>query len=556
MKLFKNMKLSTMLGSGFSLVIVIGFLVALFGLFQLRSLSANVQTLSELRITRLLQFQEFKDNVNIVARSARDIALLDDREQMLLRQKQIEDIITQNTETLNTVSQSVSSQEMTNLVGQLAQVQPAYIASVRKALSLGLSNQQEQARDTILTDVRDAQDKIFAVVDDILTFQKQVTVAAAEQSGQQANRAGVLMIALAILVAVLGGTIAVLITRRIINQLGGEPAYAVHIAREIAKGDLAIRIHLRDKDTSSLLAAMNDMRRGLSEMVNQVRQSSESIATGSSQIAMGNTDLSQRTEEQAANLQQTAASMEEISQTIKQNVDTVRMAAELAKSASDSATKGNTVVSDVVNTMNEITASSHKISDIISVIDGIAFQTNILALNAAVEAARAGEQGRGFAVVAGEVRSLAQRSASAAKEIKDLITESVEKVETGSRLVGHAGSTMTDIVGQAHRVADLISEIGVTTHEQQEGITQINDAVNQLDQVTQQNAALVEESASAADSLSAQASNLVELVQVFKVEGADSLPGAKALVKRPAVASQPKPALASASGGKDDWERF
>ncbi|AXW86325.1 methyl-accepting chemotaxis protein [Lonsdalea britannica] len=556
MKLLKNMKLSTMLGSGFSLVIAIGFLVALFGLFQLKQISANVQTLSELRITRLLQFQEFKDNVNVVARSVRDIALLKDRDQMLSRQKQIEDIITVNTATLNEVSRSVSTQEMSTLVNQLSQVQPGYVAAVRKALTLGLANRQEEARDTILTEVHDEQDKIFKAVDNILNFQKETTISDAEQSGHQANRSGAVMVALAVLVAVLGGITAWLITRRIINQLGGEPAYAAQIAGAIAKGDLAMRVKLRDNDTSSLLAAMEEMRNSLSTTVNQVRQSSESIATGSSQIAMGNTDLSQRTEEQAANLQQTAASMEQISQTVKQNVDTVRMATELAKSASDSATKGNTVVSDVVNTMNEITSSSHKISDIISVIDGIAFQTNILALNAAVEAARAGEQGRGFAVVAGEVRSLAQRSASAAKEIKDLITESVEKVETGSKLVGNAGTTMDEIVEQAHRVADLISEIGVTTHEQQDGITQINDAVNQLDQVTQQNAALVEESASAADSLSSQASNLVDLMQVFKVEGAHALPGAKAPVKRPAAASQPKPALASAGGSEDDWERF
>ncbi|MFP1863472.1 methyl-accepting chemotaxis protein [Lonsdalea quercina] len=556
MKLLKNMKLSTMLGSGFSLVIAIGFLVALFGLFQLKQISTNVQTLSELRITRLLQFQEFKDNVNIVARSVRDIALLKDRDQMLGRQKQIEDIITVNTAALNEVSRSVSSKEMSNYVSQLAQVQPGYIAAVRKALTFGLANRQEEARDTILTEVHNEQDKIFKAVDNILNFQKETTISDAEQSGHKANRSGAVMVALAVLVAVLGGMTAWLITRRIINQLGGEPAYAAEIAGAIAKGNLAVHVQLREKDTTSLLAAMDEMRNGLNNMVNQVRQSSESIATGSSQIAMGNTDLSQRTEEQAANLQQTAASMEQISQTVKQNVDTVRMATELAKSASDTATKGNTVVGDVVNTMDEITSSSHKISDIITVIDGIAFQTNILALNAAVEAARAGEQGRGFAVVAGEVRSLAQRSASAAKEIKDLITESVEKVETGSKLVGHAGTTMDDIVDQAQRVADLISEIGVTTHEQQDGITQINDAVNQLDQVTQQNAALVEESASAADSLSSQASNLVELMKVFKVEGANSLPGAKAPVKRPAITSQPKPALTNAGGSEDDWERF
>ncbi|NPE61446.1 methyl-accepting chemotaxis protein, partial [Dickeya dadantii] len=242
-------------------------------------------------------------------------------------------------------------------------------------------------------------------------------------------------------------------------------------------------------------------------------------ATGSQQIAMGNADLSQRTEEQAASLQQTAASMEQISQTIRQNGETVREAAQLATTASDTAAKGSEVVSNVIRTMSDITASSRKIGDIISVIDSIAFQTNILALNAAVEAARAGEQGRGFAVVAGEVRSLAQRSASAAREIKELITESMEKVESGSQLVGHAGTTMDDIVTQARHVADLIKEIGVTTTEQESGISQINLAVNQLDQVTQQNAALVEQSASAADSLSDQARHLVQLMNVFVVAG-------------------------------------
>ncbi|RNM22783.1 methyl-accepting chemotaxis protein, partial [Dickeya undicola] len=251
--------------------------------------------------------------------------------------------------------------------------------------------------------------------------------------------------------------------------------------------------------------------------VGQVRQSSESIATGSQQIAMGNADLSQRTEEQAASLQQTAASMEQISQTIRQNGETVREAAQLATTASDTAAKGSEVVGNVIRTMDDITASSRKIGDIISVIDSIAFQTNILALNAAVEAARAGEQGRGFAVVAGEVRSLAQRSASAAREIKELITESMEKVESGSQLVSHAGTTMDDIVTQSRHVADLIREIGSTTTEQESGISQINQAVNQLDQVTQQNAALVEESASAADSLSDQARHLVQLMNVFMV---------------------------------------
>jgi methyl-accepting chemotaxis protein len=250
-----------------------------------------------------------------------------------------------------------------------------------------------------------------------------------------------------------------------------------------------------------------------------VRQSSESIATGATQISTGNTDLSQRTEEQAANLQQTAASVEELHSTVKANADTARRACELASAASASAARGGEVVGQVVSTMDEITASSKQIADIIGVIDGIAFQTNILALNAAVEAARAGEQGRGFAVVAGEVRTLAQRSAEAAKEIKRLIGGSVDKIEAGAQLVGNAGTTMTAIVDQVRKVAEMITQISTASHEQTTGIGQVSDAVSQLDQVTQQNAALVEESASAADSLKQQAHRLVDAVAVFKLAG-------------------------------------
>jgi len=275
------------------------------------------------------------------------------------------------------------------------------------------------------------------------------------------------------------------------------------------------------------------MQASLRNVVQSVRSSSDSIATGANQIAMGNADLSQRTEEQASNLEETAASMEELSSTVRNNSDTAKQAAQLAQSASGVATKGGEVVQQVVHMMEEINASSQKISEIIGVIDGIAFQTNILALNAAVEAARAGEQGRGFAVVASEVRSLAGRSADAAKEIKALIGDSVEKVAAGGQLVNAAGNTMQDIVEQVRRVTDLILEINAATLEQTSGIDQINNAVVQLDQVTQQNAALVEESASAAESLNQQAQQLVRAVAIFKLNAATSsmhTPHAEALV--------------------------
>lgn len=323
--------------------------------------------------------------------------------------------------------------------------------------------------------------------------------------------------ALIVLCALIGSILGLGLVRSVMRRLGGEPAYAAQIAQEVAKGNLAVRVQRREGDQTSVLANMDAMRANLAQLVSQVRQSSESIATGATQISSGNADLSQRTEEQAANVEETAASMEEMNAAVKQNLESVQMAGSLAGSASEAAARGGEVVGNVVSTMDAISASSRKIVDIIAVIDSIAFQTNILALNAAVEAARAGEQGRGFAVVASEVRALAQRSASAAKEIKQLISDSVGNVEAGSNLVGEAGSTMNDIVTQVRRVADLIAEIGAAAHEQGQGISQVGDAINQLDQTTQQNAALVEESAAAAHSLNSQAATLVKLVSVFRL---------------------------------------
>jgi len=323
--------------------------------------------------------------------------------------------------------------------------------------------------------------------------------------------------ALIVLCALIGSILGLGLVRSVMRRLGGEPAYAAQIAQEVAKGNLAVRVQRREGDQTSVLANMDAMRANLAQLVSQVRQSSESIATGATQISSGNADLSQRTEEQAANVEETAASMEEMNSAVKQNLESVQMAGSLAGSASEAAARGGEVVGNVVSTMDAISASSRKIVDIIAVIDSIAFQTNILALNAAVEAARAGEQGRGFAVVASEVRALAQRSASAAKEIKQLISDSVGNVEAGSNLVGEAGSTMNDIVTQVRRVADLIAEIGAAAHEQGQGISQVGDAINQLDQTTQQNAALVEESAAAAHSLNSQAATLVKLVSVFRL---------------------------------------
>jgi len=298
---------------------------------------------------------------------------------------------------------------------------------------------------------------------------------------------------------------------------------AVTVANAVASGDLTSKIEVTSKDeTGKLMQALKDMNDNLVKLVGDVRSSADTINTGAGEISVGNSDLSQRTEEQAASLEETAASMEELTSTVKQNANNARQANQLAKGASEIASKGGAVVSQVVGTMSSINESSRKIVDIISVIDGIAFQTNILALNAAVEAARAGEQGRGFAVVAAEVRNLAQRSAAAAKEIKTLIGDSVNKVEDGTKLVDEAGKTMEEIVSAVKRVTDIMSEISAASAEQSTGIDQINQAVTQMDEVTQQNAALVEEAAAAAESLEEEAQHLAQSVSVFKLDNSTS----------------------------------
>jgi methyl-accepting chemotaxis protein-1 (serine sensor receptor) len=345
---------------------------------------------------------------------------------------------------------------------------------------------------------------------------QRAAAAGAEAKAQQtrAITASFAALMLTVLAGIVGG---VMFSRSITRKLGGEPDDAREAARLIAGGKLDIDLHVYPGDTDSLMAAMKEMTVSLARIVGQVRNSSDSIATGSAQIASGNLDLSQRTEEQASALQETAASMEELNATVRRNAENAREASDLASGASSIALQGGNVVGQVVETMKGINESSRKIADIIGIIDGIAAQTNILALNAAVEAARAGEQGRGFAVVATEVRSLAQRSAQAAREIQTLIAASVERVDYGTALVDEAGATMTQIVGAVQRVTVIVGEISRASAEQSTGVEQVGEAVGQMDQTTQQNAALVEQSAAAAESLRQQATRLVDSVAQFQL---------------------------------------
>jgi methyl-accepting chemotaxis protein len=358
------------------------------------------------------------------------------------------------------------------------------------------------------------QAELQSLLDDVDTLYDQGT-AQAEQTSDNAVRA-VIAILVAVLVVVLGWVIV--LSRSIQKALGGEPDYAADLCKQIAGGDLTVAVDVTAGHQDNLLSAMRDMKQQLTTVIRSIKHSAESINTGAHEIAAGNTDLSQRTEEQAASLEQTAASMDELAGTVRNNAESAKQAVALAEDASGIAQRGGSMVEQVVETMQGIAESSAKVAEIIGVIEGIAFQTNILALNAAVEAARAGEQGRGFAVVASEVRALAQRSGTAAREIKGLIQESVTRVDTGSQLVAETGHTISEIVGAVKRVTGIVTDIASASEEQSTGIDQVNRAVSQMDEVTQQNAALVEQAAAAAQAMNLQAQALREVVSVFRVE--------------------------------------
>ncbi|MET3131154.1 methyl-accepting chemotaxis protein [Oxalobacteraceae bacterium GrIS 1.11] len=434
-----------------------------------------------------------------------------------------------------------------------------------KVMALANEDKGDEARDLLL-----ASQHVSAKVGDVIEVHRQFNVdlgkSAATDAAAALSHANwlAIIIASAVIAGVAG--MGLMLAHKLVSAL----REAVKIAQTVAAGDLTYAIVVKSRDeTGQLLQALKDMSNSLVQIVGRVRSGTDTIATASGQIASGNLDLSSRTEQQASSLEETASSMEQLTSTVKQNAANARQANQLAESASDVALQGGAVVSQVIETMSSIDASARKIVDIIGVIDGIAFQTNILALNAAVEAARAGEQGRGFAVVASEVRNLAHRSAAAAKEVKTLISNSVEQVDAGSKLVNQAGATMDEVVASVKRVSSIIGEITNAGQEQSSGIEQINQAITQMDAVTQQNAALVEEAAAAAASLQDQASTLAQVVSAFKINLAHAparpvLSGparpasvtARPVLKAPAKPVSAKPGASHAAADGDGWETF
>ncbi len=405
-----------------------------------------------------------------------------------------------------------------SLVADIEKIEKSYGPVALAIVDLALADKRDEAIAKINDECRPLLAALIGKTDEYqhTTDERSKQLVETSELDFEAQRR--ILVGLALLATAIAVLCGVLITRGVLRALGAEPDALSKAASKVASGDLSSIAGAGAAPAGSVLASLSAMQQNLASIVTKVRGATDSISTGTSEIAMGNVDLSQRTEEQASALQQTAATMEEFTSTIRNNAENAKVADQLAINASAVATQGGEVVSKVVDTMKAINDSSRKISDIIGVIDGIAFQTNILALNAAVEAARAGEQGRGFAVVATEVRNLAQRSATAAKEIKALINESVEKVSMGTSLVDQAGRTMAEVVGAIKRVSDIVGEISSASAEQSSGVAQIGQAVNQMDQATQQNAALVEEGAAAAQSLELQAKQLTEAVQAFKLE--------------------------------------
>jgi methyl-accepting chemotaxis protein len=582
MNFIKNMKLGLRLGVGFGIVLILMLALGAISYQRLGDLDKEIDGMVTVQFPKTVQANNVIDAINGIARHLRNGYIYSGAEQ----QKSIDSIAGERkviNENLEKLDKSITSVKGREFLKKVTDARALYVVEQDKFLELLKADKKVDIVALMQGGLRKAQNEYLKAVNDLINFQTEVMTEDGKAAGALAEAAQRMMLILSAVAALLTVFFAWFITRSITVPLNE----AVDVAQRVAAGDLTSNVEVKSKDeTGQLMLALKDMNDSLKKIVGEVRSGTEAIGSGTKQIASGNADLSQRTEEQASSLEETASSMEELTSTVKQNAENAKQANQLALGASTVAVKGGQVVSEVVTTMSSINESSKKIVDIIGVIDGIAFQTNILALNAAVEAARAGEQGRGFAVVASEVRNLAQRSAAAAKEIKALIGDSVDKVGAGTKLVDEAGKTMEEIVNSVKRVTDIMSEITAASQEQSAGIEQVNQAITQMDEVTQQNAALVEEAAAAAESLEEQAQNLQAAVAIFNIGGhtttvrsqpsvrkterpALSTPhrsaprpvahAAPRLASKPAKASQPAAQTAKATpagSSEEQWEEF
>ncbi|MFW9622174.1 MAG: methyl-accepting chemotaxis protein [Macromonas sp.] len=519
---FGSLTVSKRLYVGFGLILAILVMVTAVGMVKVSAINAALQANSAEHASIQRYAINFRGSAHDRAIAVRDVALstsASERAREVAAIDQLARFYTESAGPLEKLIQtSPDAAELRTLYGAIQAIEAKAVASTRQVIALAEAGDNLGAQALLWSEAKLQYVAWLTAINKLIDFEEsRLQAKNSEAMGLAGSFVYVMLGALALALA-LGAALAWAIPRSIVRQLGAEPAELGAVAQHVAAGNLSPVPGVATAPAGSVLASLGTMQASLANVVGQVRHASDAIASGSAEIASGNANLSARTEQQASSLQETSASMTEMNDRLQGNAETARQATQLATSASTAATKGGEVVGQVVATMDDISESSRKISDIIGVIDGIAFQTNILALNAAVEAARAGEQGRGFAVVAGEVRTLAQRSAEAAKQIKDLIGASVDKVEAGARLVNEAGGAMDEIVNQVRRVSDLISEISASTLEQTAGIGMVSNAVAQLDSTTQQNAALVEESAAAAASLEQQAKRLSDVVRVFRLE--------------------------------------
>jgi methyl-accepting chemotaxis protein len=569
MNALNNLRIGTRLAVAFALVALMLLVVAINAKLGLNGIRNDVDLMLSDRLIKVKLLAHIGDDVNLQARAVRNLIIMDGDAQ---RQEEIKSIAAATeriAQAYNKLQAMLTTAEGRELFDKLMAQRSGFVTERDELTKAVQAGDLGAAKAILLDKLRPRQLTYQKQIDELAGFQEELMDEAGNRT--TATVAQVTMLTLGatlvgLLVAVGAG---VLVTRSVTGPVG----QVVGTLRQVADGDLTVEVVVtRTDEVGELQRALSDTVAALRRVVSEVRSGVDSVTTASSQIAAGNLDLSSRTEQQASSLQETASSMEELTSSVRQNADTAHAASRLAASASSAASRGGDVVGQVVGTMDEINASSRKVVDIIGVIDSIAFQTNILALNAAVEAARAGEQGRGFAVVASEVRVLAQRSAEAAKEIKTLIGASVDRVETGSRQVADAGQAMQDIVEEVRKVNELIGEIAGTAGEQSRGIEQINQAVTQMDQVTQQNAALVEEGSAAASSLAQQAQALADVVAAFRLHAStppaptagrrSSSPAPRLPPARQPLAAAPRPARpapkakAPAVESEQAWESF